>query len=56
MIDYSKLPHYEVACLDIKSFYASVEAVDRGLDPLTTLLTVVGDNRPGLWFLRLRQL
>ncbi|ALS09946.1 hypothetical protein ABE82_26385 (plasmid) [Paenibacillus peoriae] len=47
MIDYSKLPHHEVACLDIKSFYASVEAVDRGLDPLTTLLAVVGDNRPG---------
>ncbi|MEK4993126.1 hypothetical protein NYE46_39970 [Listeria sp. FSL L8-0308] len=26
---------------------SSIEAVDRGLDPLTTLLAVVGDNRPG---------
>ncbi|KAF6628143.1 hypothetical protein H6F38_20215 [Paenibacillus sp. EKM208P] len=48
MIDYSKLPHHEVACIDMKSFYASTEAVDMGLDPLTSLLAVVGDkNRPG---------
>lgn len=27
-------------CIDLKSFYASVECVERGLDPLTTLLAV----------------
>ncbi|MGY3386858.1 DNA polymerase V [Paenibacillus polymyxa] len=48
MIDYSKLPQHEVAIIDMRSFYASIEAVDMGLDPLTTLLAVVGDkNRPG---------
>ena len=26
--------------IDLKSFYASVECVDRGLDPLTTNLVV----------------
>ena len=30
--------------IDLKSFYASVECVDRGLDPLTTNL-VVADSR-----------
>ena len=27
-------------CIDLKSFYASVECVDRGLDPLNTNLVV----------------
>ena len=27
--------------IDLKSFYASVECVERGLDPLTTNLVVV---------------
>ena len=31
-------------CIDLKSFYASVECVERGLDPLTTDL-VVADQR-----------
>ena len=26
--------------IDLKSFYASVEAIDKGLDPLTTNLVV----------------
>lgn len=43
MIDYSKLPRADSLCLDVKSFYASVECVSRGLDPLTTYLAVVGD-------------
>ena len=30
-------------CCDLKSFYASVECVERGLDPMTTNL-VVADN------------
>ena len=30
-------------CIDLKSFYASVECVDRGLDPMTTNLAVADD-------------
>lgn len=33
-------------CIDLKSFYASVECVERGLDPFTTSL-VVADNTRG---------
>lgn len=32
-------------CIDLKSFYASVECVDRGLDPLTTNLVVADASR-----------
>lgn len=32
-------------CIDIKSFYASVECVDRGLNPLTTNLVVADISR-----------
>ena len=32
-------------CIDLKSFYASVECVDRGLDPLTTNLVVADLSR-----------
>lgn len=32
-------------CIDLKSFYASVECVDRGLDPLTTNLVVADETR-----------
>ena len=31
--------------IDLKSFYASVEARERGLDPLTTNLVVADDSR-----------
>ena len=31
--------------IDLKSFYASVECVDRGLDPLTTNLVVADASR-----------
>ena len=33
-------------CIDLKSFYASVECVERGLDPMTTNL-VVADHLSG---------
>lgn len=33
------------ACCDLKSFYASVECVDRGLDPLATNLVVADETR-----------
>ena len=32
-------------CIDLKSFYASVECVERGLDPLTTNLVVADESR-----------
>lgn len=31
--DYTKEPSRDVLCIDVKSFYASVECVERGLDP-----------------------
>lgn len=33
------------ACIDLKSFYASVECVNRGLDPLNTNLVVADSSR-----------
>ena len=33
------------ACIDLKSFYASVECVERGLDPITTNLVVADSSR-----------
>ena len=32
-------------CIDLKSFYASVECVERGLDPMTTDLVVADPSR-----------
>ena len=32
-------------CIDLKSFYASVECVERGLDPMTTNLVVADASR-----------
>lgn len=43
-IDYSTLPDRDIACLDIKSFYASIEAVERGFDPFNTAIAVVGNQ------------
>ncbi|HEO6747463.1 TPA: Y-family DNA polymerase [Streptococcus agalactiae] len=49
-IDYSREPHSDIAFIDMKSFYASVECVARGLNPLTTSLCVMSraDNSEGL--------
>ena len=35
----------QFACIDLKSYYASVECVDRGLDPLATNLVVADESR-----------
>ena len=32
-------------CIDLKSFYASVECIERGLDPLKTNLVVADKSR-----------
>ncbi|HOB26390.1 MAG TPA: Y-family DNA polymerase [Bacilli bacterium] len=36
-----------ILCIDLKSFFASVECVDRGLDPFTTPLVVADPTRNG---------
>ncbi|SDO48247.1 DNA polymerase thumb domain-containing protein [Halobacillus aidingensis] len=47
-IDYGRYPDRGILCVDMKSFYASCAAIDRGLDPLTVPLAVVADmNRKG---------
>lgn len=47
-MDYSIYPRNDVLCIDMRSFYASVEAVRLGYDPMTVMLAVVGDfKRPG---------
>lgn len=45
MINYSKLPHSDILCIDMRSFYASCEAVSMGLDPNDCYLAVVGDPK-----------
>ncbi len=39
--------HRDIACIDLKSFYASVECVERGLDPFKTPLIVADASRGG---------
>lgn len=48
--DYSKEPISDIAFIDMKSFYASVECVARGLHPLRTSLCVMSHaaNSKGL--------
>ena len=41
----SSSPPYTYVAIDLKSFYASVECVERGLDPLTTNLVVADPSR-----------
>lgn len=43
-MDYTSFPRHDVLCIDMRSFYASVEAVRRGLDPMEVMLAVVGDT------------
>lgn len=48
--NYSREPKSDIAFIDMKSFYASVECVERGLHPLKTSLCVMSraDNSNGL--------
>lgn len=39
------MPERQYLCIDQKSFYATVECVDRGLDPMTTDLVVADPER-----------
>lgn len=46
--DYSKEKSDDIFCIDVKSFYASVECVERGLHPLRALLVVMSNaDKPG---------
>nr|WP_092069319.1 Y-family DNA polymerase [Dendrosporobacter quercicolus]NSL47431.1 Y-family DNA polymerase [Dendrosporobacter quercicolus DSM 1736]SDL89148.1 DNA polymerase V [Dendrosporobacter quercicolus] len=45
LVDFSRFPRRSVLCVDVKSFFASVEAVRRGLDPLEAYIAVVSDVR-----------
>ena len=45
LVDFSRFPRRSVLCIDAKSFFASVEAVRRGLDPLEAYIAVVSDLR-----------
>jgi DNA polymerase V len=45
LVDFSRFPRRSVLCIDVKSFFASVEAVRRGLDPLEAYIAVVSDVR-----------
>ena len=48
--DYSREPQSDIAFIDMKSFYASVECVERRLHPLKTSLCVMSraENANGL--------
>lgn len=41
LIDYSREPESDIDFVDMKSFYASVECLERGLNPLTTSATLL---------------
>lgn len=48
--DYHCEPRRDILCIDVKSFFASVECVTRGYDPLKKMLVVMSnaDNAGGL--------
>lgn len=50
IFDYEKEPKRVLFCIDVKSFYASVECVARGYDPLEKMLVVMShaENTGGL--------
>lgn len=41
--DYSNEPRENILCVDMKSFYASCECIERGLNPLKALLVVMSN-------------
>ena len=41
----AQLPAHTYICIDLKSYYASVECVHRGLDPLRARLLVADETR-----------
>ncbi len=45
MYDYNLCQNRNIFCIDLKSFFASVSCLDKGLNPLTTKLAVVADTK-----------
>ncbi len=45
LVDFSRFSRRSILCIDAKSFFASVEAVRRGIDPLEGYIAVVSDIR-----------
>ncbi|WP_193018636.1 Y-family DNA polymerase [Staphylococcus equorum] len=45
MYDYNMCQNRDVLCIDLKSFFASVSCIRRGLDPMTTKLAVAGNTK-----------
>lgn len=41
--NYTHVPSRDILCVDVKSFFASVECVKRGLDPLQAFLVVMSN-------------
>lgn len=50
MMDYSNEPRRDIMCVDVKSFFASIEAAERQQHPLKSRIAVVSkpDNKGGL--------
>lgn len=46
-MDYTSMPKRNIIVIDMKSFFATCECIDRGLDPFTTPLVVAEPNRNG---------
>lgn len=42
-IDYSDQPRRDILCIDVKSFFASVESVKRGIHPLESYIVVMSN-------------
>nr|WP_263313960.1 DNA repair protein [Mammaliicoccus sp. Marseille-Q6498] len=45
MYDYHYCLNRDILCVDLKSFFASVSCIEKGLDPLKTKLAVVADTK-----------
>lgn len=45
MYDYNKCQDRDIFCIDLKSFFASVSCIRKGLDPMKTKLAVVGNTK-----------
>lgn len=45
MYDYNLMPKREIICVDLKSFFASVSCILKGLNPMEVKLAVVGDTK-----------
>ncbi|SIR40108.1 Y-family DNA polymerase [Halanaerobium kushneri] len=43
--DYSNAPQNQILCIDMKSFYASIELVKRNIHPLKGYLAVIGNKK-----------